>query len=61
MRLMRPVTWSPLRLRFVIEMASMDAWRSMNVQAIRDPAYQQLLVEIAPMMDGSKTADEVWA
>ena len=60
MRLMRPVGGSPNRLRFVGEMDSLDAWGAMQAKAVQDPAYQKLLAEIGPTVDGSKTFDEFW-
>jgi hypothetical protein len=58
--LMRPIAGSPLRLRFVSQMASMDAWREVQMKAMQDLAMQKLLAEIAPLVDGSKTYDDIW-
>lgn len=60
LKLLRPVTGSPLRLRFVSQMESMDASRALNMKTLQDPAFQKLLAEIAPLVDGSKTLDEIW-
>jgi hypothetical protein len=60
MRLMRPIGGSPIRLRFVVEMQSLDAWAAMQTKAIQDPAFQKLLGEIGPTVDGGKTYDEIW-
>jgi hypothetical protein len=58
--LQRPVTGSPLRIRFISQMESMDAWRALQMKAVRDPAFQKLLAEIGPLVDGGKTFDEIW-
>ena len=60
MRLMRPVTGAPTRLRFVFETDSLDAWQAINDKVSKDPAFHKLLGEIAPTVDGSKTNDEIW-
>jgi len=60
MRLLRPITGSPTRLRFVFETDSIDAWQAINEKASNDPAFHKLLNEIGPTVDGSKTNDEIW-
>jgi hypothetical protein len=59
-RVLRPIAGSPLRLRFVWQMESMDAARSLQLKAAQDPNFQELLAEFAPLVDGSKTLDEIW-
>lgn len=59
-RLLWPVSGGPTRLRFVSEVPSMDAQHALQMKAIRDPALQKLLAEMSPMIDGSKTCDEIW-
>jgi len=58
--LLRPVAGSPLRLRFQWQMESMDAARAIQMKAAQDPNFQKLLAEIAPLVDGSRTVDEIW-
>lgn len=60
MKLMRPVTGSPARMQFVSQMDSIDASRAMQLKAAQDPTFQKLLAEMAPLVDGSKTYDEIW-
>ena len=60
MVLLRPIAGSPTRLRFVSQMESMDASRALNLKAAQDPVFQKYLAEIAPLVDGSKTLDEIW-
>ena len=59
-KVLRPVAGSPLRVRFVSQMESMDAFRSLQLKAGLDPNFQKLLAELAPLVDGSKTIDEIW-
>lgn len=60
MRVMRPVGGSPVRIRFVTEMPSMDAYAAMQIKSAQDPAFQGLLAEMAPLVDGSRTTDDIW-
>lgn len=60
MRLLRPVSGSPNRVRFVAQGDSLDAWRAIFAKAMKDPAYHRLLGEIGPTVDGGKTFDEIW-
>lgn len=60
MGLLRPIAGAPTRLRFVYQMDSMDASRALNLKAAQDPVFQKYLAEIAPLVDGSKTVDEIW-
>ncbi len=60
MRLMRPISGLPTRLRFIFETDSLDAWQSISEKAIKDPTFHKLLGEIGPTVDGSKTHDEIW-
>lgn len=59
-RVMRAVTGSPIRARFVTQMESMDAYAAMQQKAMQDPGYQKMLAESALLVDGSKTCDEIW-
>jgi hypothetical protein len=59
-RLLRSITGSPLRVRFVSETESLDDWQKIQQKAAQDPAFQKLLAELAPTVDGSKTLDEIW-
>ncbi len=58
--LQRPIAGSPTRLRFVSRMESMDASRALNLKAAQDPVFQKYLAEMALLVDGSKTFDEIW-
>lgn len=60
LRLSRPVTGAPTRLRFTYEMESIDASQALTRKAAMDPAFHKLLAEIGPLVDGSKTRDEIW-
>ena len=60
MKVLRPVAGSPLRVRFIAQMDSMDAFRSLQLKAGQDSNFQKLLAEIGPLVDGSKTIDEIW-
>ncbi|HUP09549.1 MAG TPA: hypothetical protein VMU47_20490 [Caldimonas sp.] len=60
MTLLRPVAGSPLRARFVWQLESMDASRAIQLKSAQDPTFQKPLQEIAPLVDGSKTVDEIW-
>jgi hypothetical protein len=60
MVLQRPIAGLPTRLRFVSRMESMDASRALNLKAAQDPVFQKYLAEMALLVDGSKTLDEIW-
>ena len=60
LRIMRPIGGTPTRLRFVFEMESLDAWQAGQMKAVQDPEYQKVLGEFGPLVDGSKTYDEIW-
>jgi len=59
-KLMRPVGGYPSHIRFVFELESLDVWVSNNQKFMEDPSYHKLLNEIGPLVDGSKTHDEIW-
>ena len=60
MVMLHAVSGSPNRIRFVAQFASLDAWMVASEQAMKDESFQQLLAEIAPTVDASKTYDEFW-
>ena len=60
LHLSRPVTGTPTRLRFTYQMESIDASQALTRKAAMDPAFHKLLAEIGPLVDGTKTFDEIW-
>jgi len=60
LQLARPISGSPLRLRFITQLESLDKWQADQTKVVQDPAFHKLLAEFAPLVDGSKTYDEIW-
>ena len=61
MRLMRPIGGAPGRLRFIFELASLDRFQAIQTKVATDTNFHKLLGELAPLIDGSRTNDEIWA
>jgi len=59
-QLMRPISGSPVRLRFIGQIESLDQWQAHQTKMAQDPAFHKLLAEFGPLVDGSKTYDEIW-
>jgi hypothetical protein len=60
LKLLRPLSGSPARLRSVSTLESIDAFQAQQDKARQDPAFHKLLSELSPFVDGSKTCDEIW-
>ncbi|HEY0884927.1 MAG TPA: hypothetical protein VGE20_06585 [Ramlibacter sp.] len=60
-QLQRAISGSPVRLRFVAQLDSLDKWRADSEKVSQDPAFHQLLGEMALLVDGTRTTDELWA
>lgn len=59
-RLQRALSGAPTRLRFVAQLDSLDRWQADSTKVNQDPAFHRLLGEMAPLVDASKTCDELW-
>jgi hypothetical protein len=60
-QLQRALSGVPTRVRFVAQLESLDKWQADSAKVIQDPAFHRLLAEMAPLVDGTKTVDELWA
>jgi hypothetical protein len=56
----RALTGSPVCVRFVSQLESLDEWQKVQEKVAQDPAFHKLLGELAPMVDGSRTNDRIW-
>lgn len=59
-QLQRAISGSPVRLRFVAQLDSLDKWQADSAKVTQDPAFHQLLGEMALLVDGTRTNDELW-
>lgn len=57
----RAISGSPLRVRYVAQLDSLDKWRADSAKVAQDPAFHKLLGEMVPLVDASRTCDELWA
>ncbi len=60
LQLQRAISGSPVRLRFVAQLESLDKWQADTAKIAKDPAFHKLLGEMALLVDGTKTHDELW-
>lgn len=59
LRLPCPVTGAPVRPRFTDEAESIDASQVHTCKAAMDHVVHQLLADLGPLVDGSKTCDKI--
>jgi hypothetical protein len=59
-QVLRPISGAPTRLRFISQLESLDKWQADTAKVMQDPAFHKLLAEMGPLVDGSKTSDELW-
>jgi hypothetical protein len=59
-QLQRAISGSPVRLRFVAQLDSLDQWHADSAKVTQDPAFHQLLGGMALLVDGTRTNDELW-
>ena len=57
----RAISGAPNRVCFVSRVDSLDKWQADAAKIQKDPAFLKVLGEIGPMVDGSKTRDDLWA
>ena len=59
-QIQRALTGSPVCLRYVTQLESLDEWQKVQDKVAQDPAFLKLLGEMGPLVDGSKTNDQIW-
>lgn len=61
LQIVRALTGTPGRIRFVAQVDSLDEWNRVQDKIAQDPAFQKLLGEFAPLIEGTKTYDQIWS
>ncbi|WBY03234.1 hypothetical protein PE066_06790 [Ramlibacter tataouinensis] len=59
-RVQRALTGSPVCIRYVAELDSLDEWQRIQEQVAQNPVFHKLLAEMGPLVDGSRTHDQIW-
>ncbi len=59
-QIQRAITGSPVCVRYVTQIESLDEWQKVQDKVAQDPAFHKLLGEMGPLVDGSKTNDQIW-
>jgi hypothetical protein len=60
-QMQRPLSGCPVRLRYVAQLDSLDKWQADTAKMAQNPAFHKLLGELAPLVEGTRTQDELWA
>lgn len=59
-QVLRPLSGSPVCMRFVAQLDSLDEWQRVQTKIGMDPEFRKMLAEMAPLVDGGKTNDQLW-
>ena len=59
-RVMRPVSGMPSRLRVAVEYDSFDRASEQHIKMMGNPEYQALAQELVQFIDPTKTVDDIW-
>lgn len=55
----RALSGSPVCTRFVSHLDSLDEWQRVQPKVGLDPEFHKMLAEMAPLVDGGKTNDQL--
>jgi len=56
----RALSGSPVCVRYVAQLESLDEWQRVQAKIGQDPEFHKMLQEMAPLVDGGKTHDQLW-
>ena len=59
-QIQRALTGSPVCIRYVTQLDSLDRWQAIQAKIAQDPEFHNMLGEMAQFVDGSKTHDQIW-
>lgn len=60
LQIARAMTGTPGRIRFFAQLDSLDEWNRVQDKVGQDPAFHKLLSEFGPLIEGTKTYDQIW-
>ncbi|TFY99811.1 hypothetical protein [Ramlibacter rhizophilus] len=59
-QIQRALSGSPVCVRFVAQLDSLDEWQRVQSKIATDPEFHKMLGEMGPLVDGGRTNDQLW-